>query len=153
MTSDSSVNNSFLRNPATKVIGIALAVGIGFFASDISTFVSQPKTKVIDDYCMVTTQTCSQNQVNMTLSRDTAQPLLPTVFRVEWPNTDVPQLLLSLKGVEMNMGTARFSLTKVAEGVYQGEIILPICTIDEMTWVGELTDGKTTVYPALRMKR
>ncbi|MDN3697214.1 hypothetical protein QWY97_07580 [Vibrio cortegadensis] len=153
MASDSSVNASFLQHPATKIIGIALAVGIGFFASDLSKLISQPKTKMIDDYCMVTTQTCSQNQVGMTLSRDAAQPLLPTVFRVEWPNTDASQLVLNLQGVEMNMGTARFSLAKIADGIYQGEIILPICTIDEMTWVGELTDGKTTVYPALRMKR
>ncbi|NTJ39213.1 hypothetical protein HQK29_16385 [Vibrio vulnificus] len=44
-------------------------------------------------------------------------------------------------------------LKQTSPGLFRGEVILPVCTTDAMTWLGELTDGTTTVYPAIRMQR
>ena len=53
----------------------------------------------------------------------------------------------------MELGTVRFQLSSTGEQRFQGEVLLPVCTIDEMTWIGTLTDGEHTVYPAIRMQR
>lgn len=89
----------------------------------------------------------------MTLSSDTAQPLVASEIRVEWPSASAEQLTLTLSGLEMDMGMPKFVLTQTAPGHYRGDVILPVCTTEAMTWLGELTDGTTTVYPAIRMQR
>ncbi|GMM79533.1 hypothetical protein MTsN2n20_12180 [Vibrio alginolyticus] len=53
----------------------------------------------------------------------------------------------------MEMGEPKFLLKQIAPGQYQGDIILPVCTEDAMTWVGELSDGENIVYPAIKMQR
>ena len=60
--------------------------------------------------------------------------------------------MLTMKGLEEQLGTVRYKLKHVGNDYFEGEIMLPVCTLDEMTWLGELTDGQKTVYPALRMK-
>lgn len=154
MPSDSlPTQTSLFRHPAIKIVGIIIAVSIGFFASDITKLATQQPEKTLDEYCMLSTATCIQDQVSITLNRDTAQPLLPVTLRIQWPNHEASQLILSLNALEMEMGTVKYSLKKSADGSFEGDIILPVCTLDNMTWVGELTDGTTTVYPALRMER
>ncbi len=102
---------------------------------------------------MLSTQACTQQAVSMTLSNDTAQPLVASEVRVEWPSSKEPQLVLTLSGLEMDMGKPKFILKQTSPGLFRGEVILPVCTTDAMTWLGELTDGTTTVYPAIRMQR
>ena len=89
----------------------------------------------------------------MSLDRETAQPLLPTKIKVVWEGAASETLILSLTGLEMEMGSARFQLKSIGNNTYEGEVILPVCTLDKMTWVGELTDGVDTVNPAIRMAR
>lgn len=89
----------------------------------------------------------------MTLNIDSAQPLVPAQLTVEWQDTDADQLVLSLAGREMEMGEPKFLLKKVSKGQYTGEVVLPVCTQESMTWVGELTDGQNTIYPAIKMQR
>jgi len=89
----------------------------------------------------------------MTLAQDKVHPLVANRLSVSWPNSDSEQLELRLQGVEMDMGTVKYVLKKTESGKFESDIILPVCTSDSMTWVGQLTDGKTTVLPALRMER
>ncbi len=35
--------------------------------------------------------------------------------------------------------------------VYQGEILLPVCAEQRMTWYGKVSDGETDIKAALRM--
>ncbi|MGL0945559.1 hypothetical protein [Vibrio vulnificus] len=147
-------------NNILKIIAFILALSGGFFAKDIvlqlfasdTTAVTQSAPK-LEDYCMLSTQACKQQAVSMTLSNDTAQPLIASEITVEWPATNSEQLMLSLRGLEMDMGKPKFVLKQTSPGHYSGEVILPVCTTDAMTWLGELTDGTTTVYPAIRMQR
>ncbi|WP_049886700.1 hypothetical protein, partial [Vibrio parahaemolyticus] len=94
-----------------------------------------------------------QQGVTMTLNVDNAQPLIPAKLDVEWNKSDAEQLVLSLSGREMEMGKPKFLLKKIALGKYSGEVVLPVCTQESMTWVGELTDGQSTIYPAIKMQR
>ncbi|ELV8620516.1 TPA: hypothetical protein RQJ75_000177 [Vibrio vulnificus] len=146
-------------NNILKIIAFIVALSGGFFAKDIVQLFSSDTTAVaqsaprLEDYCMLSTQACTQQAVSMTLSNDTAQPLIASEITVEWPATSGEQLMLSLRGLEMEMGMPKFILKQTSPGLFRGEVILPVCTTDAMTWLGELTDGTTTVYPAIRMQR
>lgn len=137
-----------------KISGIVAALVAGFFAPDlIQKFSSASEVKPLDDYCLLSTTACVQQGVSMTLNVDTAQPLIPAHLEVSWQGNQAEQLVLSLAGREMDMGEPKFVLKKVAAGQYSGEITLPVCMHDAMTWVGELTDGQSTIYPAIKMQR
>ncbi len=137
-----------------KLIVIAIALAAGFFASDIIHHLTVQKRPIdLNQYCMLSTTPCMQLNVSMSLATDTVHPLVTTQLSVNWPDTEAKQLELSLEGVEMEMGTVKFVLSKAASGLFQTDIILPVCTNNSMTWVGQLSDGKTTVLPAVRMER
>jgi len=137
-----------------KPIVIIIALGAGFFASDLIKAVYQQTQSVdLSQYCQLSTQSCTQNNASMSLSADTAHPLVANTISVTWPNTDAKQLQLTLKGVEMDMGVLKFVLKPTSPGQFETDLVLPVCTADSMTWAGELTDGETTVLPAIRMQR
>ncbi|UFN72011.1 hypothetical protein LN249_16350 [Vibrio alginolyticus] len=137
-----------------QIAAVSAALVAGFYAPTLlKSFSSSTPIKSIDEYCVFSTASCVQENVTMTLNADTAQPLVPTTLNVEWRTSDAEQLVLSLSGREMEMGEPKFLLKQVAPGRYQGDIILPVCTQDAMTWVGELSDGESTVYPAIKMQR
>ncbi|HGY9593942.1 TPA: hypothetical protein ACOJPH_001594 [Vibrio campbellii] len=137
-----------------QIGGIAVALVAGFCAPTLfKNFSSAPEPKSLDEYCFLSTEPCIQHDVAMTLSVDTAQPLIPAQLEVEWQDSEADQLVLSLVGREMEMGEPKFMLKKVAPGKFVGDVTLPVCTQDSMTWVGELSDGKDTIYPALKMQR
>ncbi|MGF1697008.1 hypothetical protein L4C54_15175 [Vibrio lamellibrachiae] len=150
-------------HPALKVTAVVAALVIGFFANDLRQLVSSPATAStapaqspppsVDDYCFVSTQSCEQNKIVMTLDKDTAQPLVPTTFTVHWEDAQAESLILDMKGLEMDMGSVKYLLKPTQENIYQAEIMLPICTTQKMTWVGTLTDGSQTVFPAIRIER
>ncbi|MGF1837301.1 hypothetical protein [Vibrio atlanticus] len=143
---------------ALKVAALGIALVAGFYGSQaIQQFESAMERASaeinLDDYCMLSTTSCEQNTVTMTLDRETAQPLAPTKIKVVWEGAASDTLMLSLTGLEMEMGSARFQLKNIGNNTYEGDVILPVCTLDKMTWIGELTDGVDTVNPAIRMAR
>lgn len=50
----------------------------------------------------------------------------------------------------MEMGTPIFQLHKTDNQTYKGEILLPICTQNTMTWVGTISDGSNSVTISLK---
>ncbi len=133
---------------------VAAALVAGFYAPTlIKSLSTSSELKPLDEYCFLSTTTCIQQEVSMTLNVDSTQPLVPAQLTVEWPGANSEQLILSLTGREMEMGEPKFILKKHAPEQYVGEVILPVCTQESMTWVGELSDGQTTIYPAIKMQR
>lgn len=101
----------------------------------------------------MSTHPCIQDDIIVTLDRDISQPLIVTQMEVQWPSSQAEYLLLTLEGYEMEMGTTVFKLSKAKSGLYNGELMLPVCTLEAMTWVGELSDGNQTMKTSLRMER
>ncbi|MDV7104838.1 hypothetical protein R3X26_10550 [Vibrio sp. TH_r3] len=136
------------------ILFLVLAITLGFYAPDIVKSLKN-KTEPFDiaQYCMLSSKSCEQNKVSMTLEQDIAKPLVPNTIEVIWENTLSDTLLLSLQGVEMDMGIAKYQLTKQPNGKFSTDIMLPVCTENKMTWIGTLTDGKKQVYAAIRMER
>ncbi len=137
-----------------KLLTIALALGAGFYANDIIRMFSGETTSIeLTDYCMLSTHPCEEQNISMRLSTDTAHPLVASRLTVNWPETSAQKLELSLQGVEMEMGTVKYVLSKSPSGLFETDIILPVCTSNAMTWAGQLSDGEKTVHPAIRMER
>lgn len=137
-----------------NITGVAVALVAGFYAPTLLKSLStSSELKPLDEYCFLSTATCVQQDVTMTLNVDNTQPLVPALLTVEWSDSEAEQLVLSLSGREMEMGEPKFLLNKVSPGKYMGEVVLPVCTQESMTWVGELTDGQDTIYPAIKMQR
>ncbi|MFV0449993.1 MAG: hypothetical protein ACK5MF_16300 [Vibrio sp.] len=139
---------------ALRLFVTLAALLAGFFASDLINFFSGNEKNIdLAQYCVLSSIPCTQQNVSMSLAQDTLHPLVANRLTVSWPNSESNQLVLSLQGVEMDMGTVKYVLKKIDSGKYEADIILPVCTSDSMTWVGQLSNGNTTVLPALRMER
>ncbi|UYI49015.1 hypothetical protein OFO16_21750 [Vibrio natriegens] len=137
-----------------NITGVAVALVAGFYAPTLLKSLStSSELKPLDEYCVLSTAACVQQDITMTLNVDNTQPLVPALLTVEWSDSEAEQLVLSLSGREMEMGEPKFLLDKVSPGKYMGEVVLPVCTQESMTWVGELTDGQDTIYPAIKMQR
>lgn len=137
-----------------NITGVAVALVAGFYAPTLLKSLStSSELKPLDEYCVLSTAACVQQDITMTLNVDNTQPLVPALLTVEWSDSEAEQLVLSLSGREMEMGEPKFLLNKVSPGKYMGEVVLPVCTQESMTWVGELTDGQDTIYPAIKMQR
>jgi hypothetical protein len=107
---------------------------------------------------MLSTQACIQDDIAITLDKNILQPMVSSRIKVVWSNnqsltTQASKLTLTMTGLEGKLGMVKYNLKQTGDNIYEGDITLPVCTLDEMTWLGELTDGNKTVYPALRMRK
>ncbi|WP_143696340.1 hypothetical protein [Vibrio mediterranei] len=137
-------------NNKVKVLFVALALGAGFFIPNL--LKHEPSADVaLTDYCMLSQQVCEQQGVKMKVDSPRVTPLTPITVEVFWPESDAPNLNISLQGKEMNMGVVKFQLEMIKPDVYQGEIILPVCAEDSMTWYGTISNGDSDIKAAVRM--
>ncbi|HAS62424.1 MAG TPA: hypothetical protein DCS35_07490 [Vibrio sp.] len=136
-----------------KAFFVIVALVAGFFADDALSWLNSSSKAAITDYCQLSTNACEKEGIAVTLNRDTAQPLIPIQINVDWPHSEADSLHLTLEGYEMEMGTARFAIAQINEGQYQGDVLLPACTMEAMTWVGKLSNGKQSIDVAIRMER
>ncbi|EGA64578.1 hypothetical protein [Vibrio brasiliensis] len=137
-----------------KLLLVLAAIGSGFFASDLINWYQATQQQVsLDQYCLLTTQSCQQGDVIIQVDKDTSQPLVPTQIEVSWPQSDSDHLLMTLQGYEMDMGTVVFKLDKNPQGNFSGQVILPVCTTDAMTWYGSVSDNSESIKTSIRMER
>ncbi|WCE32252.1 hypothetical protein [Vibrio sp. SCSIO 43137] len=144
-----------------KLLQIALlcvAIAAGFFAQDLLQTAKPADTSTTSEfdkekYCFLSTSECQQAEVSMLLDRDVAKPLTESLITIKWDNAENDTLSLNLNALEMDMGTVKYQLKKQQDGLFTAKIMLPVCVQDKMTWLGDLSDGTTTVHPAIRMER
>ncbi|WP_070969045.1 hypothetical protein [Vibrio sonorensis] len=137
-----------------KIALIAVALLAGFFAPELLKGVKDsPSSESLSEYCMLSTKTCNSDGVSMAMDTDITRPLVPSTITVHWPDTQAKQLSVTLEGVEMDMGVAKYILSKQPDGAFSGEVLLPVCTTEKMTWMGEISDGQQARKAALRMQQ
>ena len=137
---------------------VPIALFVGFYAPNIVKAVVSTQQENLplepSQYCALSTQQCEQKGVEMRLDTGIAKPLVATHIEVNWQGSQSDQLMLTLRGLEMNLGVVKFPILKQQSGQYQGTIVLPICTENKMTWVGTLTDQRgNKVYTSIRMEK
>ena len=135
------------------IVLLGLVIASGFFAKDIAGWLNSEEELSLSQYCPLSTQGCQQDNIRVTLNRDTVQPLIAVKISANWPKSDAAPLRLTLHGYEMDMGTALFELKAHQNGFYQAEVLLPACTVESMTWIGQLSDGHQSMNVSIRMAR
>ncbi|OOE86848.1 hypothetical protein BZG74_12165 [Salinivibrio sharmensis] len=136
-----------------------LAVVAFFLPSWLSGFFSTTSSSSIAPaaYCSLNQQTCQYKDYQASLGSPMVHPLHANTLTVTAPQplaTDT--MIVKLKGVEMNMGEYRLALKKIDTLTYQGELMLPVCTEDSMTWAGTITlndDANNSLPIKVRMER
>ncbi|WP_394244989.1 hypothetical protein [Vibrio astriarenae] len=135
-----------------SLIVIALTMMAGFFTMPAIKAYQQSKLSISPPTCFATTSPCSIDDTTVTLSVDSVTPLTPATLTVNWP-TQAETLSVRLQGHEMEMGEIRLVLQSRGDNTFTGEVILPVCTLEKMTWYGEVSDGSHRVYAGIRMQR
>lgn len=140
------------------ILLIPIALLAGFYAPNIinAAMVAQQTDKPLNpsQYCLLSTTSCKQKGATIVLDTDIAKPLKPTQIGVHWESNQSDKLMLTLRGLEMDLGVVKFPILKQKDGHYQGTVVLPICTYKKMTWVGTLTDQQgNKVYTSIRMEQ
>lgn len=130
------------------IIAIAMT---GFFANDLLALlnVNEPSNPT-EEYCYLSAQPCQQHGVELRLAQDSTHAMQANHLTVTWPEQKSETLILTLRGLEMDMGIVKIPLSRADDNTYQADIVLPVCTQSQMTWVGEITDGTLSVFPAIR---
>ena len=150
-------------NLPIKIGLILITLIAGFYTPDVINLIKNHSKHSIsirnlDQYCMLSTQACIQDDIAITLDKNILQPMVSSRIKVLWSKnqsltTQASKLTLTMTGLEGKLGRVKYNLKQTGDNIYEGDITLPVCTLDEMTWLGELTDGNKTVYPALRMRK
>lgn len=150
----------FPKNRTTLIwlLLIPIALLAGFYAPNIMHVINSTKQVNLplepSQYCALSTQQCEQKGVEITLDTDVAKPLETTHINVNWQEAQSDKLILTLRGLEMDLGVVKFPILKQQNGQYQGTIVLPICTYEKMTWIGTLTDQQgNKIYTSIRMEK
>ncbi|UAB72780.1 hypothetical protein INR79_26385 [Vibrio sp. SCSIO 43132] len=131
---------------------IFLAMLAGYFAPTIlAQFLPDDQEVDLAEYCMLSTEPCKTDGATIVLEHDSTKPLEPTRIFVVWPESTAQSLTLEMEGLEMDMGVVKFRLENQGNGNYEGELMLPVCTLDAMTWLGKLSNGDENVKTAVRM--
>ncbi len=83
-----------------------------------------------------------------------------TEVNVSWPElpAETNNLMLTLEGHEMMMGVYQLKLSRTSDGQFSGDLLLPFCTSNEMTWLGNIRplSGPEQITPiniSLRMTK
>ncbi|OCH23065.1 hypothetical protein [Aliivibrio logei] len=141
-----------IASSAMKVIAVLLLFGVGFFFTEIKDALISysAQTVQIEETCKLSSLPCTKNGIDIELEKDVLTPLEPSSITVNWPNLNTDNLIVSLKGHEMEMGNPIFKLSKNENHQFNGTILLPICTQNSMTWVGTISDGTTSVSVSLK---
>lgn len=123
---------------ANLVFIVAVGWG-GYQVSEIGKNKTDKQQQQID-YCQLSTQVCEQNNASVTLATDVINPMQNTEINVQWPDlpAETDHLVLTLEGHEMMMGVYQLQLSRTASGGFSGDLTLPFCTSDEMTWQGNI---------------
>nr|WP_086940982.1 hypothetical protein [Thaumasiovibrio occultus] len=128
------------------VLGIAGAVMAATYFVQQGASVTVQVASSSNVECLIEQQTCSTDKGDVSLSHPTSEQSNQITAKIQ-SNADL--LVLTLRGVDMDMGVYRTALRKVAPNTYQGDLMLPICTHDVMTWAGTLADAQNDVSLSL----
>lgn len=103
---------------------------------------------VLEGECSKTNGHCfwPETQATFRIESDTISSMNMLPIRFTAPELDSESLTLYLSGVEMYMGLINIPLTRTKDGEYQGEFLLPACTVDSMTWVGQVKTTQERTY-------
>lgn len=151
------MSDKLLSSYWTMPIKLILMFSLGFAALEwLPAFFRSETIYDSSQACELSQTSCNQNNASIMLSDNIVHPLQPTTMTIRWPELpeETNTLLLTLEGHEMMMGQYQLQLTRQPDDSFSGDLMLPFCTQDAMTWQGKITSesgSHTPLYVSLRM--
>ncbi|MDD1779725.1 hypothetical protein LRP49_00825 [Enterovibrio sp. ZSDZ35] len=145
------------KHRVVTLSAITLFATIGYLFADNFLFAREVTSTAIAPTCTLGQKACEFNDANARLANDSVAPLVPSNLTVTL-NDDIPTppyLVLELEGVEMNMGIYKLKLADIGNQTFEGDVLLPLCMHEEMTWRGQISspDNQTVLPVDIRMVR
>jgi hypothetical protein len=140
---------SFKIRHLAPVALIVTTMIVGFYVPDIIKQIKSSDQEV-HTYCPLSRAACQQGLATITLEDDQLHPLKPSQITVDWPSAS-PTLLLELQSNQMEMGSYKLLLKRSEQGLYVGDITLPICIENTLEWIGSIKNSDEKVYISVRM--
>lgn len=146
-----------IQRPSVFITAAVVVFTAAFFGKDILEQLSQRQnlSAQLGQSCILDKE-CQFSNGSVSLEQPVVRPLEPTAISVKLENVaETPDLFLQVEGIEMNMGTYHLSLERIGDNQYSGTLLLPVCTQDEMTWVGTVSSKDQHIeFPiAIRMEQ
>ncbi len=91
----------------------------------------------VDETCFLTQNTCSRTieKGSVTLSFPRPLPVAKTFpINLKIENIPAQKIFLKLQGVEMAMGDWSFPFTPKEKGVFEAQMMIPLCLTGKMRW-------------------
>ncbi|WP_146145601.1 hypothetical protein [Photobacterium jeanii] len=147
--SSASHKKSFLQSPWFAWLKITIFFCIGLVAYEF--FINPAVQKSVESDCQLSSTVCQIDDANLSLEYDIVNPMVSNTLSVDWSSIpqDVKQLELKLEGHEMMMGIYKLQLKRTTNDTFSGELLLPFCTSETMTWYGTITPlaAQTQISP------
>jgi len=123
-------------------IFLLILIGLGFLGGQ---YISQEKNQAVNDVrilgeavdCLLSESACKVAGYTLEFKDRPIRPLTP--IKVEMQTAaNVSSVILDLEMLDMDMGVNRFKLVQEAEGIWKGEIMIPVCATGRRDWVANM---------------
>jgi hypothetical protein len=120
------------------------------------TYVFPPAEAFIQGECDLDKGRCDwpEQAIHFKIASDRITAMAILLVQLHAPQLNTDEVTLQLMGKEMYMGQVNVTLSKTSDGEYQGEMLLPACAAQAMTWVGQIHIKDNPTYQlTFRMTR
>ena len=143
-----STPNTVSDKPSNNVIWIILLLGCALLLALSLWFgqqiLQQPDDNLFapDPGCLLPQHSCSANDgthsIRFSIDANAVSSNTPFSVRVDISGYDNPQITVRLHSISMFMGETLTALQQQADGSYQAEVQLPVCSFDTRQWRAKL---------------
>lgn len=153
-TPEKKNGNGSIRNLLLLAFFVLLTVA-GYWMAKSYLSPGEARTNALATDCDLTKTACSSvfatgESVEFSISPKTIPLMKPIQITVNLDQVEANKVEVDFAGVSMNMGYNRPKLTPDKNGVYQAEVILPVCIRKHMEWEARVivtTADETLISP------
>lgn len=133
------MNLALLSSPLSLTIKSLFFFAVGIASYELINRYINPTIALVSE-CELSRTPCRVDDATLSLEKDRVAPMVSNRLSVNWNALpkDVNSIMLSLEGHEMMMGTYKLLLTRDTNQAFTGDLLLPVCTSDAMTWFGTI---------------
>lgn len=120
-------------------------LGAGYTLSRMPTndFIKPDLALLVDKQCLLneaacTTELIDNSSINFNIEPRPIKGVSPLAFTLHADNLDIKQAVVDLSGVDMNMGSYRFTFKPKGDNLYVADGNLPVCIRDQMLWQADV---------------
>jgi len=133
-------NTRIMKPTYLMILLLMAAIAAGWWLSGQQSASSGPLLwqGKIDSQCQLDKQGCAlqspQGRIQMQILPRPVAVMQPLQLKLESSVRNIKSIRIEISGLNMDMGTLPFILSRQSEQIYQGKAMLPVCTNNRMHW-------------------